>query len=283
MSVPVGASLRRRKSLGQHFLRNKSLASRIVDALGALDEANVLEIGAGSGALTNELAARAAHLTAIEIDSELAASLQRKFDACSSVEVKTEDVLQFDILSWASAGRPLRPVVVGNIPYRITNSLLHRLMEFHSQLELVVLMLQEEVARKLTTPAGKKPYGMLSVLASYYAEVEYMFFVSRDNFHPRPRVDSALVKIDFARPYKRRALDEGLFQRLVRRLFADRRKQVQKILRKDPRFALSAEDLAALARDTELDLSCRPENLSVGQLVELADALAALKGTFRMK
>lgn len=267
----------RRKVLGQYFLASKETGDRIVGALGSLEGAHVLEIGAGSGALTFKLAEKACRLTALEVDPALAISLGEAFQDRNQVKIIRQNVLEFDLQSWARACMPLKPVVAGNIPYRITNSLLHLLLENHRELGLVVLMLQEEVAAKLTAPPGRKPYGSLSVLASYYAELEYLFHVGREGFRPRPEVDSAVVKIDFGRPYQKRAEDERLFEKIVRRLFLDRRKQVQKVLRRDPMFSLSSATLNELACQTGLDFTRRPEEFSVGQFVTLADSLCMVK------
>ena len=271
LSVSAGY---RRKILGQHFLKSQLIADRIVDALGPLERAHVLEIGPGRGVLSYRLAERAACFTAVEFDRDLAEALARKLKSRSAVSILHQDVLEFDIDTWAAACSPLSPIVVGNIPYRITSELLYKLLGRHRHLSLAVLMLQEEVARKLTAPAGGKPYGMLSVMAGYCAVSEYLFLVGRENFHPQPRVDSAVVKLDFNTCTVPTAVDERLFESLVRRLFRDRRKQVQKVLRTDPRFKLSARQLQAVAAETGIDLSCRPEELSVEQFIALTAGLA---------
>lgn len=267
----------RRKLLGQHFLTSSEVKDRIINSLGSLEDKHVLEIGAGRGELTCKLAERSGRLTAVEIDSRLAEKLQLAFKEMPEVSILREDALQFDYARWAASCTPLKPLVVGNIPYRITNSLLYALIGSHTLLGTVVLMLQEEVARKLSAPAGQKPYGRLTVFASYNSEVEFLFRVGRENFSPRPKVDSAVVKLDFAKPRQSRANDEALFETLVRRLFLNRRKQIQKVLRSDHRFAVSAEEIAKLEQYTGLKLSCRPEELKVEQLVALADGLSYMK------
>ena len=262
----------RRKVLGQHFLKNNSVAGAIIDALGPLDRVHVLEIGAGRGVLTYRLAEEAARLTALEFDRRLCEELARKLKDKDSVEVLHQDILEFDIDSWASACAPLTPVIVGNIPYRITSELLYKLIGGCQNLSVAVFMLQEEVARKLTALPGGKPYGLLSVMSGYRAAVEYLFFVGRSNFSPSPKVDSAVVRLDFGNADKI-ADDEKMFEFLVRRLFRDRRKQIQKILRTDPRFKLSGIRLEELAGRTGIDLSRRPEELSVKQFIALAAEL----------
>ncbi len=271
-----GSKPYRQRVLGQHFLAAPELAGRIVAALGPLEGAHVLEIGGGTGALTFSLAEQASALTVVEIDRVLAASLENRLRPWPQARVLRESILDFDFPAWAEGAAPLRPVVAGNIPYSITNALLHQLLAAHARLGTVVLMLQEEVARKLTAPAGSKPYGMLTALAAYHAAPEYLFPVGRKNFRPPPAVDSAVIRLDFARPLSERAADEKFFAQLVRRLFLDRRKQVQKILRSDPRFGLAAEDLEGLAGRLGLELSRRPEELPPAMLVRLADGLQEL-------
>ncbi|OGG02194.1 MAG: ribosomal RNA small subunit methyltransferase A [Candidatus Glassbacteria bacterium RIFCSPLOWO2_12_FULL_58_11] len=266
----------RQKVLGQHFLVSRSVTERIISALGPLEHKHVLEIGAGRGVLTEHLAAAAGRLTALEIDRKLADYLQRTFGAKPEVAVLREDVLNFDIGGWARSCASLRPLVVGNIPYSITHALLHALIDAHRELEAAVLMLQEEVARKATAAAGGKPFGMLSALLSYYSSAEYLFGVGRENFIPVPGVDSAVVRLDFSRPCSPAARDEKAFRFLVRRLFEERRKQVQKVLRNNGRFALSAEDIELLARATGLDLTRRPEEFPVAELIALADAVSGM-------
>ncbi|MEA2062485.1 MAG: 16S rRNA (adenine(1518)-N(6)/adenine(1519)-N(6))-dimethyltransferase RsmA [Gemmatimonadota bacterium] len=264
----------RRKLLGQHFLHHGPVAGRIVDALGDLGQAHVLEIGPGRGVLSFHLADRAARFTAVEMDGSLADALVRRFDGRDSVEILQQDILEFDLGAWAVACAPLHPVVAGNIPYRITNGLLYKLIGCSSRLGLVLLMLQEEVANKLTARAGGKPYGMLTVRAGLRADMEYLFSVGRENFHPPPSVDSAVVRFDFnARRFPLSLEEEKFFDSVVRRLFQDRRKQIQKILRTDPRFKLAPEALKAVAAQTGLDLSCRPEQLEVKQFITLAGEL----------
>lgn len=270
----IKISAYRRKALGQHFLTSGTVRDRIIEALGPLEGAHVLEIGAGGGELTYKLAGRAARLTVLEIDPALSGRLEQELQDHPEVSVRTADAVQFDYAGWAGTCAPLAPLVVGNIPYHITNPLLYTLLGCNSRLGVVVLMLQEEVARKLTAPAGGKPYGLVSVYAAYYAATEYLFSVGRNNFRPPPRVDSAVVRLDFDRPFAPRARNAALFESLVRRLFLERRKQVQKILRSDRRFSLDAEKMGGLEELAGLDLTCRPEMLTVAELVRLSDCLS---------
>jgi len=269
-----------RRALGQNFLKSEAIARRIAESLGPLENAHVLELGAGPGRLSGQLVQRAAMVTLLELDPALAARLEEKYRGEERVRVVRGDILRFDFGRWADACAPLTPMVAGNIPYNITSNLLHCLLEARSHLDRVVLMLQEEVARKLTAAPGDKAWAMLPVLTACYAATEYLFPVGADNFSPRPKVDSAVLRLGFAfgrGGVTQRPQDEKLFQALVKRLFLERRKQVQKVLRSDPLYRLSPEQLGRLAGETGVDLSRRPEELPVEAFIRLADYLAVLR------
>ncbi len=272
-----GRGRTRTQRMGQNFLANRSIAERIVDSLGDLSGSHVLEIGPGRGALTGLLAGRAARLTALELDSRLAAVATAEYEGQQRVEIKHVDALRFDIAAWAGSCAPLVPVVVGNIPYSITNNLLHQLIAAHEELGEVVLMVQQEVASKITAPAGGKPYGMISVLCAYHARPEYLFTVGRGNFVPPPKVDSAVIRFDFNSSTELKAKDYAVFDYLVRRLFLERRKQVQKVLRKGSRFSIDADKLDEIEARSGVKLTRRPEELPVEDFVRLADVLATLE------
>ena len=265
--------------MGQNFLSSRKVAASIVDSLGDLSASHVLEIGPGRGALTGLLAERAARLTAVELDRRLASLSAAEFVDNERTEIVHFNALRFDMVAWARSCAPLIPVVAGNIPYSITNDLLHKLIGSHEELGQVVLMVQQEVARKITAPAGGKPYGMISVLCAYHARAEYLFTVGRGNFVPSPRVDSAVIRLDFNSPVERKANDYGVFNYLVRRLFDERRKQVQKVLRKGSRFSIDADAIDRIAQDSGVKLSRRPEELTVDEFVRLADVLHAWEAT----
>ncbi|MCE5272938.1 16S rRNA (adenine(1518)-N(6)/adenine(1519)-N(6))-dimethyltransferase RsmA [bacterium] len=269
-----------RRALGQNFLKSESIARRIAESLGPLESSHVLELGAGPGRLSGQIVQRAAVVTLLELDPALVARLEEKYRADARVSVVRGDILRFDFGHWAGGCAPLTPVVAGNIPYNITSNLLHCLLEARSHLGTVVLMLQEEVARKLTCTPGGKAWAMLPVLINCYASSEYLFRVEAGNFSPQPKVDSAVVRLDFAfgrGGCPQRPQDERLFQALVKRLFLERRKQVQKVLRSDPLYRLGPEQLERLAAAVGQDLGRRPEELSVEDFIRLADCLATLR------
>lgn len=213
------------KSLGQHFLHDPNIIRKIADALDAPEEASVVEIGPGTGALTEALLKQYPQLTAVEIDSRAVAHLQKEFPA---LDVRRRDVLDVDWAALAEEkGEPL--YVIGNLPYQITSPLLFALLEARTYLREAVLMMQKEVAERLAATPHTKAYGIPSVLVQLYAAPEVLFDVSRHVFTPKPRVESAVVRLAFdGGPQYRGAFDD--VRRVVRAAFGQRRKMLRNSL-----------------------------------------------------
>jgi 16S rRNA (adenine1518-N6/adenine1519-N6)-dimethyltransferase len=195
----------RKPKLGQHFLVGQPAALRIVECLGNLSEATVLEIGPGRGALTALLAARGRRIIAVELDRVLAAQLRMKFATYSNVEIIEGDILKIE-LDTVFGPKPgtLRPGlnfapepahVVGNLPYYITSDILLRLLEYHRYFSTIVIMVQKEVADRLAASPGSRDYGLLSATAQLYTRVEKLFTLPPEAFSPPPRVHSSVVRL----------------------------------------------------------------------------------------
>lgn len=214
---------RAKRRLGQHFLTDPRLLGRIADALGAGPDDTVLEIGAGPGGLTTALAERAGRLVAIEKDADLVPALRRRFPSATIVE---GDALETD---WPAVAGP-RFLVAGNIPYNITSPLLDKALDPPRPVRIVFLV-QKEVADRVTAPAGEPAYGALSVGVQSVALAERLFTVPAGAFHPRPKVDSAVLRLTpLAEPLVDPA-EQWSFRRLVVGLFGFRRKQMTRGLR----------------------------------------------------
>ena len=182
--------------LGQNFLHDASAIRRIVAALGDIADETVVEIGPGNGAITGVLAHHAARLIAVEVDRELAGRL-RAFVGSECVSIVEQDVLKFDFAAAAKeAGRKL--VVTGNLPYYITSPILLHLAASHAALDRAVLMVQREVAERITAVPGSRDYGLLSVTAQMYGPVEALFTLPPGAFSPPPQVHSTVFRWRFA-------------------------------------------------------------------------------------
>jgi 16S rRNA (adenine1518-N6/adenine1519-N6)-dimethyltransferase len=267
-----------RKSLGQHFLVDPTKHQRIVEALAPAQGDRVIEIGPGTGLLTQHLlASPLKRLIAYELDARAIPELREMFLAEGErFEVKEQDFLEADLHELALAeGQKLR--VVGNIPYYITSPILFKLIDGREAVRDALLLVQLEVAERLTAKPSTKAYGIPTILANFFGEVTMLFRVPRGAFRPVPNVDSALVRIDFAREYFARTgipkppnFDEIAFRKLVRGLFGMRRKTVRNNLK----AIISAEAMVRLeSSGTSRFLTARAEEFSIADFIELACAI----------
>ncbi len=254
------------KRLGQNFLSDPSILGRIADSLELTGRECVVEIGAGRGSLTAQLARRCRRLVAIEIDRALAPLLREKFAGSPHVEVVEGDALELSLADLAAG--PYR--LTGNVPYYITTPLM-----FHAltapRPELACFLVQKEVAERAAAPPGDKTYGALSVNLQAFAAVELLFTVPPGAFVPKPKVDSAVLRL---RPRPQplvAAEDEKRFRIFVQAAFAQRRKQLRRILRST--HAVTAEKAERVIRSCELDPSIRPEMLRPEDFAALLAAL----------
>ena len=263
--------MRAKKSLGQNFLVDRNYQQRIVAALEAKPDDTVLEIGPGTGALTEHLAGHVRRLVAIEKDRALAAALQQRFAGRADVEIVDGDALETDIV--ALLGDLAAARVIGNIPYNITSPLIFRMLERAHRPQRLVFMVQKEVADRIVSPPGDKQYGALSVGVRTVAHAERLFVVPRGAFRPAPGVDSAILRIDPYFPAPLTQAEEYDVRTLARVAFGRRRKQLQRILRDAPEYALDSEDVGPLLAPLEIDGAARPETLAPETFVALARAL----------
>lgn len=225
---------RRKPKLGQHFLSSESAALRIVEALGDLSQATVLEIGPGRGALTEILAQRAQRLIAVELDRVLSAQLRMNFSGRANVEIIEGDILKIE-LDTVFGPKPgtLRPGLnfspeparaVGNLPYYITSDTLLRLFEYHRYFSTIVLMVQKEVADRLAASPGNRDYGLLSATAQLYGQIEKLFTLPPAAFSPPPKVHSSVVRITINPQLESLDVPEAEFISLLKMSFGQKRK-----------------------------------------------------------
>ena len=216
--------VRPKKYLGQHFLKDQQIARRIVEALQAEEREQVLEIGPGMGVLTQYLTqVDGVDLTVIEVDRESVDYLHRHWDGLKIIEA---DFLKIDLGKQFSG--PLS--VIGNFPYNISSQIFFKVLENRSMVKQVVGMLQKEVADRIVSPPGSKVYGILSVLLQSYFDVEYLFTVEPEVFHPPPKVRSGVIRLS-RNAKKRLDCDETLFFKIVKQGFQNRRKVLRNALK----------------------------------------------------
>jgi len=269
----------RKPKLGQHFLNDPSAAARIVDALGDISQRTVLEIGPGRGEISSLLSTRTRRLIAIELDRVLAAQLRMKFALTPNVQIIEGDILSidFDTLFGPKPGstRPgieLTPEtvhVLGNIPYYITSDILFRLFEFRRYFHTIVLMLQREVAERVTAAPGGREYGLLSATAQLYARVEQLFTLHPGCFTPPPKVQSTVIRLTIAPKLDKLRVPETEFINFLKLSFAQKRKTLWNNLK--PQYP---EDLLREALDKAgVNPQLRAEALSLEKSAALFRAL----------
>ena len=250
--------------LGQHFLSDPSILRRIAAAAVRRPDDTVLEIGPGTGSLTRALAALASRVTAIEADRVLAASLAEQCRG-SSITVVAGDALK---VPW-----PRATVVCGNIPYQITSPLIDRALR-SPRPERIVFLVQAEVAERLGASPDTREYGALTVGVQIVATVERLFSVPAGAFRPRPRVNSAVVRlVPRAAPLVASEEEERRVRELIQALFQRRRQQLRRSLREA--FDVPATEAEALLERLDIEPQARAEVLAPGRFVALARALAS--------
>src|SRR5690349_6066826 len=265
----------KRPKLGQNFLANPQAAERIVDALGDISQTVAVEIGPGKGALTEALARRAGRLIAIELDRMLATQLRYNYVRQPHVEIIEADVLTLDFRTILNRTigplndlRPLKPArarVVGNLPYYITSDILLRLFEFHDQFDVIVIMVQREVADRIAAEPGSRDYGLLSATAQLYAKVEKLFTLPPEAFTPPPKVHSTVLRLTIAPRFAELKIKPVEFIGFLKTAFAMKRKTLLNNLKKD----YSEEMIRSTLKESGIRSDVRAEALPLERSAEI--------------
>jgi len=240
--------VRAKKNLGQHFLKDKNIASKIVDSLQASQLKQVLEVGPGMGVLTQFLLEKDYQTFVIEIDTESVEYLQNHFPQLEK-RIISGDFLRLKFQDYFSE----KFAVIGNFPYNISSQIFFKVLENREQIPEVVGMIQKEVAERISAPPGSKTYGILSVLLQAFYDIEYLFTVDEHVFIPPPKVKSAVIRL-IRNNRELLDCDEKLFVQVVKMAFNQRRKTMRNSLK----AMINSEEL----KNIEL-LSERPEQLAV--------------------
>ena len=275
-----------KKSLGQHFLTDLSIARRIADTVDACPDIPVLEIGPGMGVLTQYLIEKPRTICAVEIDRESTAYLSQHFPEFATPLVVAEGAEGTSALTLEKgvterlllAGDFLRMdlrelfqgqqfVLTGNYPYDISSQIFFKMLDNRDLIPCCTGMIQREVALRISAQPGSKTYGILSVLIQAWYDVEYLFTVEPSVFNPPPKVQSAVIRMT-RNDVDSLGCDEQLFRRIVKTVFNQRRKMLRVSLRQ----LLSADAIATL----KADLTLRPEQLTIQQFVALTNLISPL-------
>lgn len=257
------------KSLGQNFIVNPSVCPRIAELGGVGPETGVLEIGAGFGVLTNELAARAKKVVVVELDSRLLPVLNYTLAEYDNVVVRNQDILKTDLpalLAQEFAG--MEVVVCANLPYYITSPILMTLLESRLPVRAITVMVQKEAGERLCAPMPSRACGAVTAAVRYYSEPRVLFPVSRGSFYPAPNVDSMVVRLDVRDRLPLEGEEERRLFRVVRAAFGQRRKTLCNTLSQG--LEISKETAAAAIAAAGLKPAARPEELSLEEFIALS-------------
>ncbi|MBB1086604.1 16S rRNA (adenine(1518)-N(6)/adenine(1519)-N(6))-dimethyltransferase RsmA [Limosilactobacillus fastidiosus] len=267
-----------KKGFGQNFLTDPEILDRIVDAAEVTKKDNVIEIGPGIGALTEQLANAASQVVAVEIDQDLIPVLEKTLADHDNVTVINQDILKANLpeLIQKQFTDPTKPIkVVANLPYYITSPILMGLLASPVEWTSITVMMQKEVAQRLTAKPGTKQYGALTLAIEYQMDAEIAFNVSRHSFIPAPNVDSAIVVLkQRQQPLTVKPFDKQKLMGFIRGCFAHRRKSLwnnlQSVIDKD---AETKEKMIKVLEQLGLSPQIRPEKLTLSQFTELLNAL----------
>ena len=261
-----------KKGLGQNFLSSKSVLEEIA-AAAEIDNEGVIEIGPGFGVLTHELAMRAKKVVALELDERLIPILADTLGEYNNIKVINADVLKTDVKKLiADEFDGMSVSVAANLPYYITTPIITSLIEEHLPLHNLVVMVQKEVAERITAKPGTKNYGAISVLCQFYTILEYVTTVPADLFVPPPKVDSAVVKMEFRDVPAVEVKDEKLFFRTVKAAFSQRRKTLLNCLTAN--FPKSKAEISDLLTGIEIEPTRRGETLTLEEFARISDLLS---------
>ena len=255
-----------KKQFGQNFIFDTNLLKFIVESAGVTDKDDVIEIGAGAGTLTNQIALKAKSVLSFEIDKSLIERLQRLEEEHNNLKFVFEDFMQVDLNNYIVGNKRFK--VVANIPYYITTPIIFKLLDFAGNIDSMMFMVQKEVAERFCAECNNKEYGVTSVILQSIADVKSVRTIKRECFTPAPNVDSALIKIDL-RLDKYKIEDREFFVKFIHNSFAMRRKTLVNNLLKS--YNVGRADIEELLTDCGLSLMIRPENISVERFVKLAN------------
>lgn len=263
-----------KKWMGQNLLIDASYLEMIVNAAGVKAGDNIVEIGAGLGALTDCLAKRKANVWAMEIDAGFFRELESRFSGSPEVRLIHADVLKFNFHELAGECGKLR--IVANLPYSVSSRLIFIFQENSEIFESAVVMLQKEVAERLVASPGTKEYGALTVLLAVTATARALFDIPPEAFYPRPEVTSTLIRIVFSQPQPYEVTSHSMLTRLVKAGFASRRKTLSNALKALVTQDLHFDIISQAASIAGVDLRRRGETLSPEEFVWFSNALSRL-------
>jgi 16S rRNA (adenine1518-N6/adenine1519-N6)-dimethyltransferase len=255
-----------KKSLGQNFLKDNNVISKIVNAPELKENNLVIEIGPGAGALSTELVKKYDRVLMYEIDTRLKSILEEKLSDYDNYEIIFDDFLNRDVLNDIKKYHYDNLYIIANIPYYVTTPIVLKIIKENIPINEMVIMIQKEVADRFSSAAGTKEYGQITVLLQYFFEIEKVCNVSKNCFEPIPKVDSTVLKLKTNKKYD--VKDEEKFYKLLKDAFRQKRKNLRNNLNN-----YDLEKIKNVLLEFNKDLTCRAEELKVEEFAQISNEL----------
>lgn len=263
------------KALGQNFIVNPSVCPRMAEESGIDENCGVIEIGAGIGVLTAELAKRAKKVVCVELDTRLLPILDETLADFDNIEIINQDVLKTDLAALIKEKFDGMPVYVcANLPYYITSPVIMALLESKLPIEAVTVMVQKEAAQRICAPVGSRLSGAVTVAVDYYANAYRLFDVSAGSFMPAPKVDSCVIRMDIRKKPEIEITDEKLFFRIVHAAFGQRRKTASNSISSGT--GIPKDIVIKAIEECGFEPAVRAETLTMQDLADLCEKIRFL-------
>lgn len=272
------------KSLGQNFLISDEIVSRIIDSANINKEDLVIEIGPGLGTLTKELLENAGKVIAVELDQRMIKILKERFSLYDNFELINDDVLKIDLkklieenvkltINHQIQTSALKNVkIVANLPYYITTPIIMKLLEERLNLDTITVMIQKEVAERLTATPGKKNTGAITYGVYYYSDSRKIIEVPRNSFIPEPNVDSEVIQLKIRKEAPIKVKNEKLMFKIIKYAFMQRRKTLVNALERSRIFE-NKDEIVNVLKDNNIDEKVRGEALTIEQFAQIANSI----------
>ena len=262
-----------KKRYGQHFLTDEHVKNKIISACNLTKDDLAIEIGPGIGSLTKSLAGCAGKVCAVEIDGSLLPILEETLAGCGNVEIIHADILKTDIGALIKKSGFKNAKVAANLPYNVATAVITSLLSMRHPIESITVMVQKEVANRLMAVPGTKDYGSLTLYTGFYSEPCLVANVPVNSFVPRPKVDSAVIRLNILKEPNASVYDEGLFFGFIKAAFSQRRKTLVNCMLNNGVFGLSKEELEAVLIKNGFPAQIRGEALGLRDFEMIFNAI----------
>lgn len=255
------------KSLGQNFLIDGNIVRKIVESAEITKDDYVLEVGPGMGTLTEELGLHAKKVIAVELDNKLEAVLKDTLGAYNNIEIIFGDILKLDLKEIIKEKMDDKRIkIVANLPYYITTPIIAKFLEEGYNIDSINVMVQKEVAERITASPNNKSYGSLTIFAQFYSNPEIVLNIPKTVFIPQPKVDSAVIRLKIMDKY--RDVDKDIFFKIVKAAFSQRRKTIVNTLSSS--LGMEKEEVRKILEISQIETNKRAENLSIEEYIKLS-------------